>query len=153
MFRNLTTKDIVFVGAQLLLFVLFIGLPALYRFNFSDHIRIVGAILAVVGVLVCLASIYQLRSSLTPFPSPTPTSRLIQTGLYKYVRHPIYSGILMTMIGYGVFTGSFSRLLVALATLVLFYFKSGFEETLLLKRYPEYHLYRKNSWRFFPLLV
>lgn len=153
MFRNLTTKDIAFVGAQLVFFVLFMVLPALHQFNFSEYVRVAGAILAFAGVLVCLAGIYQLRSSLTPFPSPTPTSQLIQTGLYKYVRHPIYSGILLTMIGYGVFTSSLSRMLVALATLVLFYFKSSYEETLLLKRYPEYQLYRKNSWRFFPLLI
>ncbi|WP_159467037.1 isoprenylcysteine carboxylmethyltransferase family protein [Dyadobacter sp. 3J3] len=143
-------KDLIFVSVQLVLFCLFIFLPDFYALHFSKKLKLVGLIFSFAGLLVCLISIYQLRKSLTPFPSPVRNGTLVNTGLFKYVRHPIYSGILVCLTGYGLFSESVTRLMLVVMLLLLFYYKSRYEEKMLLSVYSGYHEYRKRTGRFFP---
>lgn len=66
---------------------------------------------------------------------------LVRTGPYKYVRHPIYSGILLAICGAAVVIGEWRGLLgfaFALAALVL---KSKAEEKIMRHTFPEYEEY------------
>lgn len=80
--------------------------------------------MAIVGFFTIVIAILQLNKKLTPFPTPLKDGTLINTGLYKLVRHPIYSGIILTAIGFGLFQESFWKIGVALILWILFYFKS-----------------------------
>lgn len=61
---------------------------------------------------------------------------LITTGIYGYVRHPIYTGLLLMMIGTVLFIGTTSMLLIFLTLLGLFWFNATQEEKLLTKHFP-----------------
>ena len=104
----------------------------------------------IAGVVVVLLGILNLNDNLSPFPSPKKHGELIQNGIYKYIRHPIYSGILLAMTGYSIYAGALDKLAVTIAMGVVFYFKSSYEEKLLLKRYTSYAHYKKITGRFFP---
>ncbi|MEO0731994.1 MAG: isoprenylcysteine carboxylmethyltransferase family protein [Bacteroidota bacterium] len=141
-------KDYWFVGGQFLLFVTyafpFVDLP----FTLPGWVVTAGLLAAVVGALVVLLAMLQLSDSLSPFPTPKAAGRLVRHGVYAWSRHPIYAGILLAAFGYGVYSFSGYRLLVAVALLVLFNFKAAYEERLLATRYPEYADYRKKVRRF-----
>lgn len=145
-----TTKDFLFVSAQLVLFVAYVLVPAISTFPENTVLKIIGLLVIAAGLLVCLLSIYQLRKSISPFPSPLKKGNLISTGIYNYVRHPIYTGILMTLAGHLLTSPHLGRVLVTSLLAVLFLFKSSYEEQLLLNTYPDYQDYRKRTWRFFP---
>ena len=102
------------------------------------------------GLLIVLLALLQLNKSLSPFPTPKEEGKLVEHGLYKFVRHPIYSGIILATISFGLFQGSVWKIVVGIACWVLFYFKSAYEELLLDRRYENYKMYSKRTGRFFP---
>ncbi len=143
-------KDYVFVGIQIVIFLLYIFMPEDGSFSPTNLITFAGNALIGMGIIMVGIALFQLKSSLTPFPSPKETTQLLQSGIYGIVRHPIYSGIINVMFGYSLIKGDIVKLTIALAILILFYFKSKYEETLLTQSFPEYKLYKDNTGRFFP---
>lgn len=144
------TKDLLFVGTQLLLFLLYLFIPAFRHFGISDFWKPGLLILSGVGLLIILISIWQLRSSLSPFPSPVENGNLVVKGLYRYVRHPVYTGILIFLGSYALYSDHLGRLGVVLILAVLFYFKSKYEEILLMDKFVDYQQYIKVTGRFLP---
>lgn len=147
---KLQRKDYIYVGLQLLLFMAYIfEIELVYIDNFR-YVDVIGIILIISGVLTSLIALLQLNTNLSPFPTPKSNTELITTGIYKYVRHPIYTGIFLITFGYGFFTVSLYKIIISLLLYVLFYFKSSYEENRLDKVFSNYVLYRKKSGRFFP---
>ena len=104
-------------------------------------------LLGIVGVLLCAAS---LRRSLTALPIPKEEGKLSTTGLYKYVRHPMYSSVLLLALGIALRSGSGIKYLLAICLYVLFHLKSVYEERYLRLKYPEYAEYSTQIPRFIP---
>ena len=101
----------------------------------------IGAVGSLLGVLVGAWAWRTLDRAATPYPRPREGGRLIDTGPYEYVRHPIYSAGLLFLGGYALATSPAALVpLVALA--VLWRNKAALEEALLERRYPEYRDYR-----------
>ena len=101
----------------------------------------IGAVASLLGALVVGWAWRTLDRAATPFPRPREGGRLIETGPYAYVRHPIYSAGLLFFLGYALATSPAA--LVPLAALaVLWRNKAALEEELLARRYPEYGEYR-----------
>ena len=48
----------------------------------------IGQILFYSGIVIAIWAAILLGPNLTPLPKPKPSGQLIQTGLYKLVRHP-----------------------------------------------------------------
>ncbi|HTO17432.1 MAG TPA: isoprenylcysteine carboxylmethyltransferase family protein [Edaphocola sp.] len=143
-------KDLFFVSLQLLLFLALIPDLKELAILFPRFIYPIGIVLLISGVIIVLTALLQLNKNLSPFPTPKTGGHLIQTGLFHYVRHPIYSGIILSAFGLAFFSGSGSRLLVCFLLYVLFYFKSNYEELKLIQVYPEYIDYKKRTTKFFP---
>ncbi|MEM9848527.1 MAG: isoprenylcysteine carboxylmethyltransferase family protein [Bacteroidota bacterium] len=148
---NKTKKDYFFVALQLLLFLCFVFASDLYQFPFPKILQILGLIFSVLGLLIILLAIFQLSDALTPFPSPKSGASLKTNGLYQFVRHPIYTGILIFCFAWTYHTGALSQLLVSVSLYVLFLYKSRYEEERLVQVYGEaYVIYQKRVGRFFP---
>ena len=145
-------KDIVFVSIQLFLFVIYYTPPISFVLPINDFIKYPAIILASAGVLTIAFAILQLNTNLTPFPTPKDSGTLIQAGLYKYIRHPIYSGIILAAVGFGISQGSIWKMFIGILLWILFYFKSCYEESLLINRFSEYKNYRDHTSRLFPFL-
>jgi protein-S-isoprenylcysteine O-methyltransferase Ste14 len=143
-------KDITFVTLQLILFVCYVFTPNFLLLNFPSLIKSISVIVAIVGLLILILSLIQLQRNLTPFPSPKQNSELVTNGVYQFIRHPIYTGIFIMAIGYSFSNGHSSRFLISILLLVLFYFKSVYEENLLNKKFSAYKQYQIKTSRFFP---
>lgn len=102
------------------------------------------------GIVIVVMGILNLNDNLSPFPSPRKNAVLIQNGIYKYVRHPIYLGILLGMYSYALYAASIDKFLITVLINIVFYFKSSYEEELLVSRYKSYAEYQKLTGRFWP---
>jgi protein-S-isoprenylcysteine O-methyltransferase Ste14 len=142
-------KDYLFVSVQFILFFCFI-----FDFDWSLKLGLtiqkIGFVLAVFGGIIITLALLQLNKNLSPFPTPKESSSLLQNGLYKYMRHPIYTGIILLFIGYSVYQNSVYKLFISLMLVILFYFKSNYEEQRLEQKFPDYKRYRSKTGRFFP---
>ncbi|MCH4824146.1 isoprenylcysteine carboxylmethyltransferase family protein [Gramella lutea] len=148
---ELNRKDYFFVGVQFLLFLIYFLDVEIIDFNIPSWLEVLALIIIVFGVIIFLVALLQLNRNLSPFPTPKSDSRLVKTGIYKYIRHPIYSGILITFLAYGIFTTSLFRILITFILYALFNLKSKYEEKQLRGRFPEYASYQKKTGRFFPV--
>lgn len=147
--KRIAEKDIAYVTVQVLLLLLYLFPIVDWPFAISNIVRDVTIVFALIGVIIFLVAMLQLNSNLTPFPTPKVQGTLIQSGIYKYIRHPIYSGIIIFTVFYSIFSQSTWRAGIGLALWILFYFKSEYEEGLLKERYKEYAAYREKTGRFF----
>jgi protein-S-isoprenylcysteine O-methyltransferase Ste14 len=111
-----------------------------------------GSFLVWPGLGIVLISIFKLGQSLTASPIPKDDSQLKTDGLYKWIRHPIYTGLIVTTLGIALEVGSVSKLFFVGGLIVLFNYKAKWEETFLLARYPEYRSYMSKTGRFVPRL-
>ena len=149
---NRPAKDLLFVGIQLLLFSWFVFPFLSMAIPPWTGVRLSGIVLSLIGVGVILIALANLNTNLSPFPSPKSSSDLIQHGVYAFIRHPIYTGIVVGGIGWGLVSLNAIRILIAGLLLLLFYFKARYEEGLLRQRFEAYPEYMKRSGMFFPRL-
>jgi protein-S-isoprenylcysteine O-methyltransferase Ste14 len=91
--------------------------------------------------------------SLSPLPQPRKQHKLVQTGMYSYVRHPMYAGLLMASLGLSAITNNECRLALSLLLWWVLEQKVALEERALLELYPgEYAEYRQRVKKFLPYL-
>lgn len=99
--------------------------------------RLLGVILIVTGLaglIDCFAR-FALQGRGTPAP-PVPTERLVVSGLYRYVRNPMYLSVIATVVGQALLFGSTALLYYVLVVWLGFHvFIRAYEEPALRARY------------------
>ena len=111
-----------------------------------------GVVLLVAGAVLVGRGTRDLRDNLTPLPHPRDGATLVEDGVYRHVRHPIYGGIVLGSAGWALATASGVGLGIALAAAVFFTLKSRREEAWLEARFPGYAAYRARTRRLIPWL-
>lgn len=142
-------KDYIFVGAQFVLFTLYLFPLDLGQINLGEWLMYPGIIMLISGIILALIALFQLNTRLSPFPTPVKNGKLITTGAFSFSRHPIYTGLILITLGYALFRLSIFRILIGILLAILLFFKSIYEEELLSKKFPQYIDYTKKTGRFF----
>jgi protein-S-isoprenylcysteine O-methyltransferase Ste14 len=101
---------------------------------------IVGIILILLFSFTLVYGMYDLNKNLS-----FPAKRLIVTGMYKYTRHPIYSGIAFTFIGIGLLYESMGFLFGGILWLFLFYTQAKNEEKHLTDIFKDTYVHYKTA--------
>lgn len=139
------------------IYVLFFVLPLFispfithYKLDFSNIIKVTGIFLSITGILFILLSFMKIGV----VPSITKAG-LKTSGVYRIVRHPIYSGTLIVFAGLILFNSSAIPLFYFPVSLLLYYLMTYFEEKDLVKIYGnEYINYRgKVKFRLIPFVI
>jgi protein-S-isoprenylcysteine O-methyltransferase Ste14 len=112
--------------------------------------RTVGTVMRVVGAAAIVAGALRLGRGLSVHPTPTESAVLRTDGPYRFVRHPIYSGVLLLATGITATSGSAAAVVAFAGLAVLLNVKARFEEVLLLRRFPDYGAYASRTPRFVP---
>jgi protein-S-isoprenylcysteine O-methyltransferase Ste14 len=120
-----------------------------------------GAIASTLGLLLFLIGwiIISLSFQANTFAIPAvklQTERhqtVIDTGVYSVVRHPMYAGAILTMIGMPLWLESYAAVLLAIVPSVLLMVRILIEEQVLSQNLTGYDDYRKKTqYRLIPLL-
>lgn len=109
-----------------------------------------GAFLLLVSAGFGWTGTVSLGRNLTPFPKPSASTRLVQTGIYGLIRHPLYTAVFCGSVGWALVWRSWPALLAALALAPLFDAKARVEERWLRQQFPEYAGYEQRVRRFVP---
>lgn len=146
------------VLAQALLFLGFALLPV-YRSPLLQltvpttyFIWAMAAGLGLGATVLLLKGLVDLGRNLTPLPYPVESGELVRSGIYSFVRHPLYSGVILAALSWAVFQLSLSHLLGTIALFLFFDAKANREENWLLEKYPDYADYRQQVKKLLPWL-
>jgi protein-S-isoprenylcysteine O-methyltransferase Ste14 len=144
------------VAAQLVLFAI-IALAGIRQLvgpgserDWPTAAVLVGLGAITVGGFTATRGVWDLRASFSVFPRPVAGAPLIESGAYRFIRHPIYSGLVLGAIGWGLVTGSFVVIGASGLLFLLFAGKSQREEIWLSAEHPEYDAYRRRTKRLIP---
>ncbi|HEY7211189.1 MAG TPA: isoprenylcysteine carboxylmethyltransferase family protein [Bryobacteraceae bacterium] len=124
--------------------------PALLGLRF---LRPAGGVLIAVGVIGLLESFARFAVQGLGTPAPVfPTRHLVVTGLYRYVRNPMYLAVVSTIAGQALIFGSVALLAYGALVWLLFYvFVLIYEEPTLRASFRvEYKLYCHEVRRWIP---
>ena len=141
--------------AQTLLLFVFAGaffLDSGPRLFTAGMLGTVGAVLCAVGLVLMLLAFASLGGSIQIAPQPRIDGHLVTRGVYRRLRHPIYTAIVILVVGLFFRKPTVSTAIMAAVVIAFLVVKAQFEETLLLARYPEYADYRRRTWGIVPWL-
>ena len=130
----------------------FLGIGHIH--GMSPVIPWMGLGLILVGLIVRWASILTLRKYFTTNVAIHDDHRIIKSGMYRYVRHPSYSGSIISFFGLGVVFVNWLAILVFVVPITIAFMKRiRIEERALENTFGEqYRAYCKWTWRLFPWL-
>ncbi|MBE7531504.1 MAG: isoprenylcysteine carboxylmethyltransferase family protein [Ardenticatenaceae bacterium] len=111
-----------------------------------------GLVLLGVGLVLALAGVWSLGDNITAVPRPKDDAHMVEHGAYRLVRHPIYSGIILGALGWGLFMHSGLTLVLVLLLFFLFDAKSCREEQWLAEKYENYGEYQKRVRKLVPFV-
>ena len=101
-----------------------------------------GILLIIISSIFILIAIKDLGRNLYPFPRPKANSYLVTTGIYRFMRHPMYYSLII--ISFGVFLNKLSiyHLCLTISLALLIKFKIILEEQYLKNKFKKYFIYK-----------
>ncbi len=125
------------------------------RFGWSQvpaWLSVLGAVMVAVGLGIAMLVVYQNRYAAANIVVEAQ-QKLVTTGLYGMVRHPMYSGSVIMIIGMPLALGSYWALIPAIVSLLLLVIRTVDEETMLRQELPGYRDYMAGvRYRLIPLI-
>ena len=122
--------------------------------DWSGPLQLAGAIVGIVlitgGIVLAFRGVIDLGGALTPLPRPRDGAELVETGAYAYVRHPMYTGLILAGFGWAILQASIVAVALALVLAGFLLVKSAREEAWLERRFPAYVAYRARTRRLVP---
>ena len=113
-------------------------------------LRITGAVVLFLGVAIYIHSHFLLRGNWSVMASIKKSHRLVKSGLYSYIRHPMFASMLLIVPGSGLLISNY--LIIAFIPVVwaIYYIRAKREEELLKEEFPEYEQYIRKTKMFIP---
>lgn len=135
---------------QMILFVVILFAPPVVCTTCPPWLRAVGMALLIAGGLLGTWGLLALGSNLTPYPRPIEGGSLVTSGPYRWVRHPIYAGLILGTLGLGLLRANWVGLGLAALLFVFFDLKSRREEAWLREVYADYPAYQRRVRKLIP---
>jgi protein-S-isoprenylcysteine O-methyltransferase Ste14 len=131
-----------------------IGATKIGRMNHWDAFFAVGVVLAVIGFTIRIQSMLTLKQYFTYSVSKVENHELIETGLYKTIRHPGYLGQLMIFAGISTSLSNWLSILLMMIPVTIGYiYRIKVEEKFMIEQMGENYLnYQKRTKRIIPMI-
>lgn len=123
---------------------------AVWRTRAFGLFQIAGTIVVIAGVMLRLTAILTLGRYFSPDIAITPDRKLVRKGLYRKIRHPSYTGEIISFIGLAILFQHFpSSLFISLLPTLAFVYRAIIEEQKLLEEFGEEFMEHKKNTRMF----
>lgn len=113
-----------------------------------------GIAIIFTGIIIRLYVVYSLGRFFTVDVTIRQNHQLKKDGVYKYLRHPSYSALLLSFMGMGwTFNNWLSLVLLVTAVLIVLIKRINIEENVLMEHFgEEYSTYKKTTKRLIPFI-
>lgn len=144
-------RSIVATGTMTAFFVLYY---IVIKLNFKEiplWQQFLGTFFVVLGAIFNIIGRLNLKENWGNHIKIYDNHRLITKGLYKVVRHPLYSSIMLMLFGGSVAYGSILSFILTVVIFIPFmYYRAKQEEELLCEEFEDYKEYQSKTGMFFP---
>jgi protein-S-isoprenylcysteine O-methyltransferase Ste14 len=139
------------VGYVLLVFLPFGDRRGLLTFTDWAALRWAGIALVLVGTAIRLVGVWSLGKQVSGHVTIQENHQLVQTGIYRHLRHPMYLGFVIATAGLVLVFRSWLVFPVLVWNLIFVLLRIGQEERLLGEHFgSEFESYRHRTWRLLP---
>ena len=111
---------------------------------------VTGTVFIAAAAAYGLPGTHSLGRNRTPLPEPKADGKLVTTGIYAHVRHPLYASVMAAGFGWALLWRSGPALLLAAVQALFLRQKAINEEARMCARFPEYAAYARRVPRFLP---
>jgi protein-S-isoprenylcysteine O-methyltransferase Ste14 len=124
----------------------------IYNLFHNPQIALIGNIIMVLGLFFRITAVRTLREYYTRTLKTITNQKIIDSGLYKYIRHPGYLGLILFWTGAGIASNNYiSMIIIFIDTLAVYFHRIRSEEKMLVDVFGEdYVNYKKRTWRLLP---
>jgi len=147
LFRRNNPFKSIFTGVISVL--VFLGIPTIITIIKQPSLLEYYRIMNILGLIIIIIAIYIeiiSRSQIGIFPGLKKKEKLIKGGIYQIIRHPIYLGNSLLVVGLAVFFNSKISFIFSIFYFISYIPLIFLEEKILLKEYnKEYESYKKNT--------
>lgn len=141
--NSLAANTIAILGTFLPLFLSFLSRPE----SINPTAVLAGDFFIIAGMAFSVYSVTHLGKNFSIIPQ---ARNLVQSGPYKFVRHPLYLGELISSVGLVLAAVTFSMILYFVCLVICQVYRALQEEKILTNVFPEYQNYRSKTARFLP---
>lgn len=138
-----------FLWGQVILLILLFYFADLSQVFKNGFLEILFALALGLG----LYSIYNMGlDTFSPYPEPKKGSKHVQAGAYKFIRHPMYTSLIILGLILVLSDPQFLNTIIYIILLYVLDAKAAYEESLLIKLYPTYKDYIQKTSKFLPFV-
>ena len=146
----------VLVFLQFLLAAIVIGLTLIERSltyrQEIEAVKIISVVLMILGIIIVITALVTFKQRVTPNPVPLETARLRTNGIYGYIRHPMYSSVILFLIGFTLYERAYYSFFLNIIVVIFLAVKIKFEEKQLEKHFPDYKEYQSKTKKLLPFI-
>lgn len=140
----------------IVLFMIVFKVPFVFHFtvNLPHELRTFGTFLGYLGTIFITLTLLKLKKVYSATLSIRNDHELVKDGIYRYIRHPIYTGFILLHIGVTLSLANIIVAIVWILGLIIFLWHRVPKEEELLEFYfkEEYKTYKLKTGMFFPKL-
>ncbi len=135
------------------LFPLFPEMFAPVRYTTTATVQMTGILLALIAVPMGVSVFTAIGKNITDTVETRQNHQLVTTGIYRFIRHPLYTTGLLLFVGLGLLAAVWPVLLFSAVVAVTLYVRTFTEENKLIEEFGDaYRRYMKSTGKFFPKL-
>lgn len=154
-------KSIVETGTMFLFFFLFyslirfgVGRLSIQSDVLKEWMMVIGSIVLIIGATVNVCGRFNLGKNWANQIKVYSDHAMIRSGMYRFVRHPLYASIIWMFFGASFIYLNYAALIATICVFIpAMYYRAKQEEQLLAKEFEGYSLYQKQVGMFFPKLL
>lgn len=118
-----------------------------------EGVRWLGVGIGVVGVFGIYWLFNSIGTGITPTSATRKEHKLVTTGIYRYIRHPLYTFGASMFVSFGMMADNWFIALLGILTFIVMAIRTPKEEANLVEKFgDEYRAYMKRTGRFLPKL-
>lgn len=113
----------------------------------------IGMLIMVFGICIRIKAVLTLKKAFTLNVQISKEQQLVTGGMYKLVRHPAYTGSILSLLGLSIALKNIPALLIVfICSLVCYQIRINVEEKILQIYFKEYNVYKENTYKLFPYI-
>ena len=149
-------KDLLFFFPAFIAWLFAFLIPSFWNlqaplYTLKTPTDIAGTTIFIAGLLIRVIAQATLKRNYSGTLRIREGHTLITHGIYSHVRHPVYTGVILSALAIPIYTTSLPGLLIALLGIPLFNYRIGNEEKMLIQEYGDQYLeYMKTTPKLIP---